>query len=77
MSLHPTVVFIELSLYRGDSTGAFTEGTRYSNQDLIIDLPAGTDICDIATFTIWCEQASVFFSRLEVPRSIFVSAHMH
>ena len=57
--------------------GAFIVGRSFSGEDLTIDLPSGTDVCDISTFTIWCEEASVFFSRLEVPRSTFVSAVFH
>ena len=68
------VVLIKISLYRGDSTGAFAFGRRHTGGDLTIDLPAGTDACDISTFTIWCEDVSVFFSTLEVPAALFVSA---
>ena len=68
------VVLIKISLYRGDSTGALAVGRRHTGGDLTIDLPAGTDACDISTFTIWCEDFSVFFTRLEVPATLFVSA---
>ena len=42
-------------------------------EDLTVDLPAGTDVCDIATLTIWSEPFRVFFSRIDVPASLFVS----
>ena len=67
-------MLIKISLYRGDSTGAFALGRRHTGGDLTIDLPAGTDACDISTFTIWCEAFSAFFTRLEVPATLFVSA---
>ena len=39
----------------------------------MVILPDGVDACDIGTITIWCEPFTAFFSRLEVPRSLFVS----
>ena len=57
---------------RGGSGGRLNR--RYSNEDLTFDLPSGTDMCDIATFTVWCEAASAFFTRIEIPRSTFVSS---
>jgi hypothetical protein len=39
----------------------------------MVILPDGVDACDIGTITIWCEPFTAFFSRLEVPRSVFVS----
>ena len=39
----------------------------------MVTLPDGVDACDIGTITIWCEPFTAFFSRLEVPRSLFVS----
>ena len=62
----------------GDSRGAFKRGTQIADQDLTVDLPAGMDVCDIGTFTVWCETARVFFSTLVVSRDVFVSvAHPH
>ena len=39
----------------------------------MVTLPDGVDACDIGTITIWCEPFTAFFSRLEVPRNVFVS----
>ena len=64
------------SIYSGDSTGALTRGTRYTGQDLTFDLPAGADVCDISTFTIWCEDFDVFFTELLIPTSTFVSLNV-
>ncbi len=66
------IIFVVCS--GGNSNGAFKLGVRYSNQDLTVDLPAGTNVCDIGTFTVWCEQAAVFFSVLKVNPDVFVSA---
>ena len=39
----------------------------------MVTLPDGVDACDIGTITIWCEPFTAIFSRLEVPRNVFVS----
>ena len=41
----------------------------------MVTLPDGVDACDIGTITIWCEPFTAFFSRLEVPTSLFVSGY--
>ena len=65
-----------LSVYTcstGDVEGAFQQGRAYSGEDVTIDLPSGTDVCDISTLTIWCEDFDAFFTRIEIPTSLFVS----
>ncbi len=59
--------------YRNSGDGRFVLGRRYSSEDLTFDLPSGTDLCDVATFTIWCQAASAFFTRVDIPSSLFVS----
>ena len=59
--------------YSGRSNGAFRVGVRFSNEDITFSMPSGSDVCDIGTFTIWCEAARSFFTRLAFPRSTFVS----
>lgn len=46
---------------------------RYNNVDLEATLPEGFSACDIGTFIIWCEPFGAIFTRIEVPREIFVS----
>jgi hypothetical protein len=59
---------------RRDPEGAFALDTAYNGQsDFIINLPAGTDACDISTFTIWCEDFDAFFTRLEIFHTTLVS----
>ena len=41
----------------------------------MVTLPDGVDACDIGTITIWCEPFSAIFSRLAVPRDVFVSGY--
>ena len=55
--------------------GAFRQFQRFTNEDIMVTLPDGVDACDIGTITIWCEPFTAFFSRLEVPRSVFVSGY--
>ena len=44
------------------------------DEDIIVNLPDGVDVCDIGTLTIWCEPFTVFFSQLEFdPSVLFVS----
>ena len=66
-----------LPLSAGESTGgdigAFRQGRRYSGEDLTVDLPSGTDVCDISTLTIWCEDFDAFFTRITIPAATFVS----
>ena len=38
-----------------------------------ISLPDGVYACDMAVFTVWCRQASVQFSTIDIPPEIFVS----
>ena len=59
--------------FSGDSTGAFMTGRRYVGEDLTFDLPAGMDVCEVSTFTIWSEAFRVIFTRLLIPASTFVS----
>ena len=39
----------------------------------MVTLPDDIDACDIGTITVWCEPFTAIFTRLEVPRSTFVS----
>ena len=62
-----------LSILRSD--GSF-QRRRYSNEDFTVTLPVGTDLCDIGTLTIWCRPFRAIFTRIEIPRNIFVSSVM-
>ena len=59
-----------LALLRSD--GSF-QRRRYSNEDFTVTLPVGTDVCDIGTLTIWCRPFRAIFTRIVIPRNIFVS----
>ena len=48
-------------------------GRAYNGETLSVEMPSGRTVCDIGTFTIWCELASVFFATLVVPETAFVS----
>ena len=63
-----------LTLLRSD--GSF-QRRRYSNEDFTVTLPVGTDLCDIGTLTIWCRPFRAIFTRIEIPRNIFVSTVEH
>ena len=41
----------------------------------MVTLPDGVDACDIGTLTVWCKPFSAIFTRLEIPRSTFVSGY--
>ena len=56
----------------GQYAGSF-QRRRFSNEDVTVTLPAGTDVCDIGTITIWCQPFRAIFTRLAIPRSTFVS----
>ena len=48
-------------------------GRPYVNENVTVTLPAGTDVCDIGTLTIWCRQFTAIFTRLELsPAELFV-----
>ena len=36
-------------------------------------LPDGVDACDIGTITVWCQPFRAIFTRLAIPRDVFVS----
>ena len=57
------------------SDGSF-QRRRYSNEDFTVTLPDGMDLCDIGTLTIWCRPFRAIFTRIEIPRNIFVSSVM-
>ncbi len=60
-----------------NETTAFKVGAQFAyngSSNLTITLPENWYMCDFSWFTIWCETASVFFSRLEIPTTAFVSA---
>ena len=46
---------------------------RYNNEDFRLEFPAGVTACDMGAITIWCEPFFATFSRITVPRSLFVS----
>ncbi len=60
---------------RGDTRGAFRLGRRFNNEVITFSMPSNTDVCDIGTFTIWCELARSHFTRLVFPRTLFVSLY--
>ena len=62
-------MFIFLFVLRSD--GRF-KSNRLENVDITVTLPEGTDVCDIGTLTIWCESMRAIFTRIEIPRNIFV-----
>ena len=56
------------------SQGEFVLGRAYTGERLVVPLPEGVTACDIGTLTIWCQPFRVTFSRVTIPRSIFVRA---
>ena len=54
------------------SDGKFKD-SRYNDVDITVTMPEGTDVCDIGTLTVWCQPFRAIFTRIEIPRSIFVS----
>jgi len=54
------------------SDGSF-QRRRYTNEDFSVTLPVGTDVCDIGTLTVWCRPFQAIFTRIVIPRTIFVS----
>ena len=61
------------SLSACSSDGRFALGRAYNGEILDIPLPDGMDACDIGTFTIWCQPASIYFNSVTLPRTVFVS----
>ena len=49
----------------------FAFGRRYSGETLIAHITDGSSITDYGTFTIWCQAASVFFTRINIPTNLF------
>ena len=49
------------------------QGRRFTNEDFTVTLPTGTNVCDIGTLTIWCRRFQAIFTRIAIPRNIFVS----
>ena len=39
----------------------------------MVTLPDGVDACDIGTITVWCQPFKAIFTRLAIPRNVFVS----
>ncbi|XP_064398542.1 protein Skeletor, isoforms B/C-like isoform X1 [Halichondria panicea] len=50
--------------------GSFVRGRRYSREQLVIDLPEGTDACDIGELTIWCRPFGTYFSSITLNHDI-------
>ena len=46
---------------------------RYNNEEFRLEFPAGVTACDMGAITIWCEPFFATFSRITVPRTLFVS----
>ena len=59
----------------GTYPGAF-QRRRFNNEDITVTLPDGVDACDIGTITIWCQPFNAIFTRLAIPRNVFVSTAM-
>ena len=63
-------------LYLLYSDGRFPRRS-YSNEKLTVSLDdcigcrAGLTIRDLQSFTIWCRDFSVFFTRLDIPADLF------
>ena len=62
--------FFFATVFRPD--GTFLR-SRYRDVNITVTMPEGTDVCDIGTLTVWCEPFRAIFTRIEIPRSIFVS----
>lgn len=56
-------------LYRSDGR---LKRSRYTDVDVDVTLPDGIDVCDIGTFTIWCQPFNAIFTRIEISRDILV-----
>jgi hypothetical protein len=58
------------------SEGQFS-ATAYTlpQEDFVITIPDDMDVfaCDIGNFTIWCRQASSFFTTIAIDGNLFVS----
>ena len=46
---------------------------RYTNEQLVVEVPAGVTVCDMGSLTVWCQPFFATFSRITIPRSLFVS----
>ncbi len=57
-------------LFRSD--GRLKRST-YTDVNITVTLPDGVTACDIGTFTVWCELFAAIFTRVLIPRDIFVS----
>ena len=55
------------------SDGEFRRGRSFNREDLVYSLPGNVTACDIGTLTMWCRTFRAFFTRIEIPRSLFVS----
>lgn len=51
----------------------FQLGVPFTNAPFRFNLSEGVYACHIGTFTIWCRAARQFFTRIEIPSTIFVS----
>ena len=55
----------------GGNKGQFSYGRAFSNEQLILTMPAGTTVHDIGRLVIWCKLASVFFnSPMQFPNPL-------
>ena len=70
-NLTPTYCYCCSFRTSGIYRGSF-QRRRFTNEDITVTLPDGTDACDIGTITIWCQPFRAIFTRLAIPRSTFV-----
>ena len=47
----------------GGSGGQFTFGVTFTNEQLVLTMPAGSTIHDIGHLVVWCQAFSVFFNE--------------
>ena len=46
---------------------------RYTNEDVILDLPSGVNVCGIGTFTVWCSVGRITFTSVTLNANLYVS----
>jgi len=63
-------LFIPIS----DTQEKFQLGVSFTNVPFRFNLPEGVYACHIGTFTIWCRAARQFFTRIEIPSTIFTNS---
>jgi hypothetical protein len=71
----PQKVYLANAFHSCSSDGDLIR--RYTNEQLVVPLPNGVTACDIGSLTVWCRPFRATFSRITIPRSIFVRAVHH